>query len=105
MVAAYESGLVESYEEVAEMFSVGRATVSRNLRRKRATGDVMYKPRGHRGRSIDREWLAKHAREYPDARLQDRADAWEKEGGTRVAPQTISRVLREIGWSYKKKRR
>jgi len=103
LVEAYESGLCLSYEHAAELFGVGRATVSRTLRRKRETGDVRYKPGGHRERVLDRQWLAEHAEKYPDARRQDRADAWENKSGIRVCAQTISKVLREIGWTYKKR--
>ena len=45
MVQAYRQGTCKSYEEVAQVFGVGRATVSRNLRRKRETGDVEYRKR------------------------------------------------------------
>jgi transposase len=105
MVAAYESGLCESYDEVAEMFAVGRATVSRNLRRRRETGDVLYKPKGHAPQKIDRQWLAQHVAKEPDATREERADAWEWESGARVTPQTVSNALRDIGWTYKKRRR
>jgi len=104
MVEAYASGDCATYEEVAETFGVGRATVSRNLRRKRETGDVVYKPKGHRRRSLNLEWLAKHAELHPDARLQDRADAWAQESGVRVSVQAVSKALHELGWSYKKRR-
>lgn len=103
LVEAYKSGLCSSYEEVAEMFGVGRATVSRNLRRERETGDVLYKARVGRKRRLDRAWLARHAEEFPDATRKERADAWEKESGQRVSLQTFSKALRAIGWSFKKR--
>lgn len=105
LVAAYEGGLCESYEETAEMYGVSRATVSRNLRRKRETGDVLYKPKGHAPHKIDREWLAQHAEEHPDARREERAEEWERQSGLQVTPQTVSNALRDIGWTYKKRRR
>ena len=40
LVEAYASGRTRTYEETAEMFGVGRATVDRALRRKRETGDL-----------------------------------------------------------------
>ena len=43
IVDAYRNGLTETYEATAEMFGVGMATVSRLLRRKRETGDVLPK--------------------------------------------------------------
>jgi transposase len=104
LVAAYESGLCKTYEETAKLFAVGVATVSRNLRRKRETGDVLYRPKGHARKKLDREWLARHAEEHPDATQRERAEAWEQQSGIRVTPQTVSNALREIGWTYKKRR-
>jgi len=103
LVESYRLGLCSSYEEAAEMFGVGRATVSRTLRRARETGDVLYKPRVGRKRRLDRAWLSRHAEEFPDATRQERADAWEKESGWRLSLQTFSKALREIGWSFKKR--
>ncbi|MBW2733654.1 MAG: helix-turn-helix domain-containing protein, partial [Deltaproteobacteria bacterium] len=40
LVEAYNSGLSGTYTETATLFRVGRATVSRLLRRYRETGDV-----------------------------------------------------------------
>lgn len=103
IVDAYTSGFASTYEEAAELFDVGRATVSRVLRRYRETGDVYPKPRGgDRRRLLDLEWLEKHAREHPDARLVDRADAFEAERGRRVDLAAIWNGLRKIGWTHKK---
>lgn len=86
------------------MFGVGRATVSRNLRRKRETGDVHYKPKGgNRPRALDLDWLRQHAEREPDARLRDRVEAWVQESGVRVSLQTVSTGLQQIGWSFKKR--
>ncbi len=46
IVRAYRSGLTSSYEATADMFEVGRASVSRLLRRDRETGDVLPNKRG-----------------------------------------------------------
>lgn len=106
IVAAYEEGRVLSYEEAAEMFGVGRASVSRLLRRYRETGDVIPKPvGGNNPRRVDLDWLRKHAKKFPDARLIDRIDDWEKKSGRRVASSTMSKAMRAIDWSYKKRRR
>jgi len=104
MVLAYENGLCRTYQEVAAMFGVGPATVSRNLRRKRETGDVMYKRLGgNRPRVVDERWLAEHATAEPDARLRDRVEAWHEVSGVRVALSTMSLALKRLGWSFKKR--
>ena len=105
VVSAYESGESGTYEQTAKMFGIGEATVSRWLRLKRETGDVLPNTRGgHRPRKVDSEWLRKHATEFPDARLKDRAEAWEAYSGEKVHIDTMSAALHAIGWTYKKKR-
>lgn len=106
IVQAYLSGQTRTYEATAEMFGVGRATVSRLLRRYREDGVVECKPRGgNNPRRVDLDWLRRHAQENPDDRLLDRADAWEQENGRRVSISAISDALRVIRWTHKKKRR
>ena len=43
VVRAYHEGLTATYEATAELFGIGRATVSRLLRLERETGDVLPK--------------------------------------------------------------
>lgn len=103
VITAYESGMSGSYVATAKMFGIGEATVSRWLRRKRETGDVLPTPRkSNRPRKVDLEWLHNHAKEYPDARLIDRVKAWEKQSSVRVHIDTMSSSLSAIGWTYKK---
>lgn len=104
IVEAYGSGASGTYEETANIFGVGRATVSRLLRRYRTTGDVKALPiGGNYPRQVDLEWLVRHAEQEPDARLRDRIDDWEKESGRRVASSTMSLAMRTIGWTHKKR--
>ena len=104
IVDAYVSHRTQTYEATAEMFGVGYATVSRLLRRMRETGDVLSKPRGgNNPRRVDLDWLENHARENPDARLLDRAAAWKKHSDHSVSISSISRGLRAIGWTQKKR--
>lgn len=106
LVAAYRSGLTATYEAAAEMFGVGRATVSRTLRRERETGDVQLKPRGgNRKRVVDDGWLAAHAAAAPDARLVDRVAAWLAHSGKRVSVSAMHGAMLRIGWTHKKRRR
>lgn len=106
IVDAYESGRSGSYRATAELFGVGRATVSRLLRRHRETGDVKPFPvGGNNPRQVDLDWLREHAMKEPDARLVDRIDAWETITGRRVASSTMSKAMRAIGWTHKKRLR
>lgn len=103
IVRAYRSGLTASYEATAELFEVGRATVSRLLRRDRETGDVLPKKRGgDLRRSVDLAWIEQHAQRCPDARLVDRIDAWKAHSGRRVSIGAMWNALDAIGWTHKK---
>lgn len=104
IVAGYTSGLSGTYEATAEMFGVGRATISRLLRRYRTTGGVDPLPiGGNYPRQVDLDWLRAHAQQQPDARLIDRIADWEKESGRRVASSTMSKAMRTLGWTHKKR--
>jgi transposase len=104
LVRAYRSGLTASYQVTAQMFGVGRASVSRLLRRDRETGDVLPSKRGkHRHRCVDLLWLEQHAQSLPDARLVDRIEAWEQHSGRRVSVGTMGNALDAIGWTHKKR--
>jgi len=106
IVDAYCNDLTETYEATAEMFGVGIATVSRLLRRKRETGDVLPKKRGgDRRRAVDLVWLEEHARGNPDARLVDRIAAWQQHSGCRASVGAMWRALNLIGWTHKKRLR
>jgi transposase len=105
VVEAYRAGRSGSYRETAELFGIGDATVSRLLRRFRETGDVLKRPTGgNRPRVVNLNWLRKHAKRHPDARLSDRVEAWELHSGQRVRVSTLFYAMRAIGWSFKKKR-
>jgi transposase len=105
IVEAYTSGNSGTYEKTAKVFGIGRATVSRILRRQRETGDVAALPMGgNYARQVELDWLRQHAQSEPDARLVDRIDAWEAISGRRVASSTMSKAMRAIGWTHKKKR-
>jgi transposase len=106
IVAAYQAGRTSTYAATAEMFGVGVATVSRLLRRKRETGDVLPKPKGgNNPRRVDLEWLKKNARENPDARIVDRIAAWQKHGGKHASVGGMWDALQAIGWTHKKRHR
>ncbi len=104
IIHAYESGLTKTYEATAEMFSVGRATVNRLLRRKRETGDIKPKERGGDLRRVmDLVWVKKYVTKNSDARLRDIADAWLAETGTSVSLSAVWYAMHTIGWTHKKK--
>ena len=106
LVAAYKAGRSGTYDRTAILFGVGRATVSRNLRRLRETGDVQYKPKGDNNpRRVDLDWLRKQCEARPDDRIMDRVKALEKDTGEVVSYSAMWGALRAISWSFKKQLR
>ncbi len=106
IVRSYREGLSGCYKQTALLFGVGEATVSRLLRRYRETGSVAPKRRGgNYPAKIDLDWLRRHTESEPDARLCDRVVALEAENGIHVTTQSMSRAMRKIGWTHKKRRR
>ena len=103
VVEAYESGRTGNYDETADIFGIGVASVSRWLRKFRETGDVCPRSRkGNNPRKVDLDWLNTHAESYPDARIIDRVEAWAEHSGIRVRIETMRQSLHSIGWSFKK---
>lgn len=97
-----------TYDSVAQQFSVGRATVSRLLRRLRETGSVA--PAAKKGRpprvlsESDRAVLVALVTESPDATLTELVDDLEVAIGKRVGTSTVGRALAQEGFTRKKKR-
>jgi len=103
IVAHYTQTEHATYKSTAERFGVGEATVNRTLRVHRETGDVMPTPRPKKPKhKIDLEWLRQHAQAYPDARLKDRAAAFEAERGITVSLAAVCYAMVVIGFTYKK---
>jgi len=105
LVAAYKAGRSGTYDVTAALFGVGRATVSRTLRRHRESGDVKYKPKGgNNPRRVDLDWLRKECVARPDDRIVDRMRAWEQHSGRYASYGAMWAAIHVIGWSFKKKR-
>lgn len=106
LVAAYKAGRSGTYDKTAALFGVGRATVSRTLRRLRETGDVRYKPKGgNNPRRVALDWLRNQCEARPDDRIKDRIKALEQSSGEVVSYGAMWGALHALGWSFKKKRR
>lgn len=98
-----------SFIEIAERFNVGSATVNRWLGRLRRTGSLTPDPMGgarrprmvtNEGKTVIRDVLDS----IPDATLPEVCAALEEATKTKVSPQTMSKVVRRLGYSKKKAR-
>ncbi len=85
------------------------ATIGRYARRRRETGEVAARPSPGRPPSIcksaqERRALWQQLEESPEATLERHRELWEERGGARVSVATMSRAIRGLGWTYKKRR-
>lgn len=97
-----------TYEELAERYQVGRATVDRVLRLARETGSV--EPAAHAGgparqiKEAEQKMLCELLLARPDATLEELCEALAVRTGVRVSAPTMCRELKRLGWSRKKNR-
>jgi transposase len=105
IIAAVDGEMSRS--EAARVFGVGRATVKRYLALRRETGRLTPRPR--RGpfpitMTALATALPDRLAEAPDATLAEHCAWYETTTGIRVADTTMSRVIRRLGWTRKKRR-
>ena len=107
VLAAVDRG--QRREDIVRLFEVSLATIGRWLRRRRETGEVTAKPSPGRTRRIcssaqERRDLWAQLEAHPEGTLEEHRDLWERKRGVRVSIATMSRAIRRLGWTYKKRR-
>lgn len=106
IVAAHRRG-AGTYDQLAERFDVGRATVSRLLRRARERRDIGRDPPGggNPPRIARDEYpaLAALVREMESATRRELADAWKERFGVSISEAAMGRTLRAAGFTRKKR--
>lgn len=88
--------------EVSQLFGISRNTINLWCQRKAETGDVKPKPRQasqHNGRISDWDQFRAFVKQHGDKTQTEMAQLWEGE----ISQRTISRALRKIGHTRKKK--
>ncbi|MBV8151143.1 MAG: helix-turn-helix domain-containing protein [Candidatus Eremiobacteraeota bacterium] len=105
IIRAHERNL--TYEQIAELLGVGRATVSRTLRLYRETGDVERRPAGGGNFSIFHDHVAELllaiVETMPDASIRELTRAFEQQSKLSTSTASIGRALRRLGYSRKKR--
>jgi transposase len=95
-------------EEIVRTLGVSQPTIRRYLRLRRETGSVAPKPPPKRPFSIgqnleQRRALWKQLEEHDDATLERHCLLWERKQGDKVSISTMSRAIRRLGWTLKKR--
>ena len=96
-----------TYEAIAELLGVGRATVSRVLRRYREAGTVEPRPRGGgnvspiRGQAA--EQLRRMLEKQPDLTLSEMAAALQRVAKIQTSTASVHRALKRLQYTRKKK--
>ena len=93
--------------EIVKLLGVSLATLKRYLKQRRETGDVA--PKAIPGRPPKKlapleAGLVAQLQAHDDARLEDHCRLWEQTDGVRVSTATMSRAIKRMGWTRKKKR-
>lgn len=105
VVGSVASG--RSQLETARLFGVAASTVKRYLQQRRERGTLAPKPIPGGGRRIGpaREALLRAQLDgVPDATLAEHCAQWEQTTGQQVSLATMSRAIRRLEWTRKKKR-
>jgi transposase len=95
-------------KEIVRTLAVSEPTIRRYLRLRRETGSVTPKPPPKRpfsiGQSVEhRRALWKQLEEHDDATLEKHCQLWERKQGDKVSISTMSRAIRRLGWTLKKR--
>ena len=105
IVAAYKRGGF-TYIELAKVFDVGDASVSRLLARVRRTGDVTPEPHGGgnppRIPAEQYDALRSLVADTPDATRQELCDSWKALHCVTISVAAMGRTLRDAGITRKK---
>jgi transposase len=97
----------ETKENTAARFQVSLSTVKRYVRQWEKEGHLHPKPipgRPPRVRAPLQEKLQAQLEAQPDATLSEQCEIWEAVSGVKVSISTMSRAIKWLKWTRKKKR-
>lgn len=107
VLCAVERGVPR--REVAEMLGISISTISRYVKLKASGKEIAPKPSPGRTSKIladpaHRRALRRQLERNDTATPEKHAQTLEEERGARVSVATMSRVVRKLGWTFKKDR-
>ena len=103
-VAAVKSG--QSQTKTALTFQIGLTTLKNWLKLEATTQSLDPKPiPGAKPRITPEQYqrLAQQMRLYPDLTLAEHCQKWLEQNNQALSRTTLSRTLKRMGWSHKKK--
>lgn len=92
--------------DIIKLFGISRATIKRYLKQRCETGHVRRKPipgRPAKKSAPLHAGLVAQLEDFPDATLEMHCQLWEQTSGEHVSTSTMSRAIRQVGWTRKKK--
>jgi len=104
VLRAVEQGYAR--EEIVKLLGVSQATIKRYLKQRRETGDMAPKPiPGRPPKKLGplQAELVAQLQAHNDLGLEDQCRLWEQSHGVRVSTATMSRAIKRIGWTRKKR--
>lgn len=95
-------------KEIVRTLGVSEPTIRRYLTLRRETGSVAPKPYPKRpfsiGQSVEqRRALWNQLEEHDDATLEEHCQLWVRKHNVKVSIATMSRAIRRLGWTLKKR--
>ena len=93
--------------DIIKLFGVSRATIKRYLKQRRETGAVNVKPipgRPPKKFAPLQAHLVAQLEAHPDATLEAHCQMWQEQQAVAVSTSTMSRAIRRVGWTRKKRR-
>ncbi len=104
MLRAVDQGIPRS--EIVRVLGVSLATIGRYLKQRRETGHV--RPKAIPGRPSQKikplqAGLQGQLEAFPDATLAQHCQYWEQSQGMQVSRWSMSRAIKRLNWTRKKK--
>ena len=99
----------EGYQraDIIKLLGVSRATIKRYLKQRRETGAVHVKAipgRPPKKFAPLQAHLVAQLQAHADATLEAHCQMWQEQQGVVVSTSTMSRAIRRVGWTRKKRR-
>lgn len=104
VVLAAKQGMLQV--EIAKVFAISLSTIKRYLKQWRESDTLEPKPipgRPSKKLALVQQDLEQMLSEAPDVTLEQHCQTWEQKHGIKVSLSTMSRAIKQLGWTRKKR--